>query len=342
MKLKLIILFVFQLEVKGRAHESPERPHKLLKQSDGLGTSGPSGNAKQGTLTALMSSKYNINSQRAQAITRKILAHIIQNLLPFRIVEDDSFVDLINFLDPRYTIPSRAYFTKEILPKLYNEAKAKVVDDLARAEVVSLTTDAWSSRATQSYITTTAQFIDVDWKLIEYVLETVHVPESHTAEKLAEVLMNTTTKWKTMRPGLNPVVTDNTAVMPLAVSKTECDWLGCFAHILNLVAQKGLEVSGMKKLLAKIKRIVLYFHKSNIAANELKEKQVQLKMASTPSKAKKLIMEVKTRWNSSYDMLVSYLDLEPAVVAALASPTCRAKSSDIDTLRVEDINNAKV
>ena len=53
---------------------------------------------------------------------------------------------------------------------------------------VSLTTDAWTSRATQSYITTTASFIDSQWELVEYVLDTQHVPGSHDAEKLAEVL----------------------------------------------------------------------------------------------------------------------------------------------------------
>ena len=43
---------------------------------------------------------------------------------------------------------------------MYQETKQSVVECLQQAPVVALTTDRWTSRATQSYITVTLHLID--------------------------------------------------------------------------------------------------------------------------------------------------------------------------------------
>ncbi|KAE8296915.1 hypothetical protein D5F01_LYC03527 [Larimichthys crocea] len=53
----------------------------------------------------------------------------------------------------------------------------------------------------------------------------------------------------------------------------------------------------------------------------------------------KLIVDVTTRWNSSLDMLERYLDLQPAVAAALLSPEVRHNTHEIDTLDNLDIRD---
>ena len=50
---------------------------------------------------------------------------------------------------------------------------------------IGLTTDCWSSKATQSFVTITAHFIDDDWKLVSAVLQ---FPGSHTGERIAQKL----------------------------------------------------------------------------------------------------------------------------------------------------------
>ena len=44
---------------------------------------------------------------------------------------------------------------------------------------VTVTTDGWVSRATDSYVTVTAVLV-VDWQMVNYVLQTRPMPESHT------------------------------------------------------------------------------------------------------------------------------------------------------------------
>ena len=137
---------------------------------------------------------------------------------------------------------------------------------------VALTTDAWSSRATMSFITTITHFIFPNWTLEEQVLETLHMPKSHNHDNIGEALYITAQKWGTIKPHtINAVVTDNAPVMPLAVAVSGLDpHLGCFVTNLNLCAQKGLEGSGMSKLLSCVRRMVTYFHKSNKASQTLK------------------------------------------------------------------------
>lgn len=47
-------------------------------------------------------------------------------------------------------------------------------------------------------------------------------------------------------------------------------YLGCFAHILNLAAQKALQVSCVGNLLAKVRRIVAFFQRSAVSTTALK------------------------------------------------------------------------
>ena len=292
-------------------------------------------------ISTFMQKKLNINSPRAKLISRKIGIFIAINLQPFSIVENEAFKDLVQTLDPRYAMPSRPYFSETIVPSLYNEVRERVSRKVQNACAVSLMTDGWSSRATMSYTTVTAHFITDKWTLEERVLETLHTPESHTAEQVGDALYDTARRWNTIREhSINAVVTDNAPNMVGGVAESGLDpHLGCFAHHLNLAAQKSLESTGLSKVLARVRRIVTYFHRSNLAAHALKQKQVQLQMSPSLSKSKMLIMDCKTRWNSTLDMLERYIELEMAVLAALHSPEIKKKQTDLDNLSPNDIQN---
>lgn len=77
---------------------------------------------------------------------------------------------------------------KKVIPKLYEDIKSTVSECLKQASFLAITTDSWTSRATQSYNTVTAHFIH-DWKLNSFVLQTRAMHESHTAENLSEFLI---------------------------------------------------------------------------------------------------------------------------------------------------------
>lgn len=93
-------------------------------------------------------------------MSRAIGKFIATDLRPFSMVESAGFKLLLSALEPRHQLPSRTYFSDNIIPELYKQTHTEVMGELKSAEMVYLTTDVWISRATESYITITAHFID--------------------------------------------------------------------------------------------------------------------------------------------------------------------------------------
>ena len=288
-------------------------------------------------LTGFMAKSLGINSVRAQNISKHIGVFIAHDLRPFGIVESPAFIKLLQVLEPRYKVPSRTYFSQTVVPSLYMEVKKDVMAGISKAVSVALTTDGWTSRATESYITTTAHYISQEWKLENKVLETTTLPCSHTGEALGEALNDTATRWNTKRQhGVNCVVTDNASNITLGVKLSGLQpHIGCFAHTINLATKRGLGVRKLDQLVGRVRRVVSYFHRSPQASHVLKEKLALLKIEGP----KKLVIDVSTRWNSTYDMLQRFALLEPAVMATLMTKEVRKDIKDVYTLSEEDVNN---
>lgn len=104
-------------------------------------------------------------STRATKIMQSVLCFICKDMRPLSVVENEGFRNMIKTLEPRYAIPSRQHITDIALLKMYKEVKATVLDSLSSAERVALTCDAWTSRATESYVTVTAHHITDEWNL---------------------------------------------------------------------------------------------------------------------------------------------------------------------------------
>ena len=104
------------------------------------------------------------------------------------------FRQLIHSLEPRYTILSRSIFRDQITPVWQMEIQSAIHDDLKQVDAVALTTDGWTSRATEPYNTITAHYVK-DCKLTTKVLQTEKMMGSHTGENLATELDIALEKW---------------------------------------------------------------------------------------------------------------------------------------------------
>ena len=156
------------------------------------------------------------------------------------------------------------------------------------------------------------------------VLQTRILNESHTGINTSEVLKAAAEEWG-LSNKVFALTTDNASNMKIAAIKAEMQQVGCLAHTLNLAAHKATDLATVSNLLAKVKTLVSYFHRSTVANAVLREKQELLKIP-----AHKLMNDVRTRWNSSYLMLERYIEQQTAVHAALLDEKIR-KQRDAPT-----------
>ncbi|XP_062170979.1 zinc finger BED domain-containing protein RICESLEEPER 2-like [Alnus glutinosa] len=162
----------------------------------------------------------------------------------------------------------------------------------------------------------TCHFIDSDWHLNRRVLNFCNVPPPHTGFLIADALQKCFQEWE-IENKICSITVDNARSNDVAVrvlkdifnmrkalfASGKLFHVRCVAHITNLLVQDGLgEISsivdcvrnGIKYLVASEGRLVKF---SEIA------KQLQLT-------SKKLLLDVATRWNSTYMMLAAALEFK--------------------------------
>jgi len=120
---------------------------------------------------------------------------ITMDFQPFSIVEDEGFQLLLRVLDRRYQLPSRKYFSEQVIPKMYTELKEKVVTVVQSAVTLALTTDCWTSRSTDFYISITLHFINDEFKRQLVVLDTFPMCERHTTQNLLSKILPILKAW---------------------------------------------------------------------------------------------------------------------------------------------------
>ena len=170
-------------------------------------------------------------------------------------------------------------------------------DILLEQPAIALTTDLWTSHATQGYITLTAHFIDKSWDMSQ-VLATRLVEVRHTGSNIATEITKILAEFKLTNS--SGILHDNAANMEVAMKILSFPHFGCCGHTLQLAIHDGLKASEITKTLARGQNIVAYFHRSLIATEALKKAQTGDNETQKPLG---LVQDVLTRWNSSFLML---------------------------------------
>ena len=83
-------------------------------------------------------------------------------------VEGSGFIECMSDVEPNYKIPSHKHIM-EVVHGMYKELHCKVMEDLTKAQWVSLTGDFWTLLAMDSYVRITVYFINEDWELMTRV-----------------------------------------------------------------------------------------------------------------------------------------------------------------------------
>ncbi|XP_042944560.1 zinc finger BED domain-containing protein RICESLEEPER 2-like [Carya illinoinensis] len=220
---------------------------------------------------------------------RELASHmILYHEYPFSLMKHVVFNRFMSANTPYWEKMSRAAAKKECMRTNENE-KTKLRALLKHVNKVHITTDMWTSCQKLSYMVVTCHFIDSDWHLQRRVLNFCNVPPPHTGLLIADALEKCFQSLG-IENKISSITVDNASSNDVAIlilkddfrlKKTLSYGLGEIRDIVDCVRD------GIKYLVASESRLKQF---SEIA------KQLQL-----PSK--KLILDVPTRWNSTYLML---------------------------------------
>lgn len=180
---------------------------------------------------------------------------------------------------------------------------------LKSVEHVTLTTDIWTDFQMKSFLGVTLHYLS-DQQLRSATLGVVELSETHTADYISDKLLTTLNEWEISLDIILAVVTDNGANIVKAITNTfgKNRHIPCFAHTLNLVCENTIKnCDGLIDLLEKVRSVVVWFRRTVKANDELRK--LQNNDGIPEGSTKKTILDVKTRWNSTFYMLERFLEL---------------------------------
>ncbi|KAK1900659.1 Zinc finger BED domain containing protein 1 [Dissostichus eleginoides] len=244
---------------------------------------------------------------------------LVNDIRLISMVEDEGFKQMVTTFHPGYTLPSRTHFTK-LMEGKYEATFGKLKDALkATKNKIALTTDAWTSVATEAYLGITCHFISDDWELNSFCLTTMPLEERHTGTNIAAWIEQAVERFEIPLSKVVAVVHDNGSNVVLAANilQEKHGWVSvrCTGHTLQLVINRALKHPQISKALGAARCLVEHFKSSELASSKLKTKQKQM---GTPEH--KLVQDVSTRWNSTYYMVTRLLEQRWPLTATLSDP----------------------
>lgn len=246
----------------------------------------------------------------------KDLVRLIVTLnISFRMVDSPEFKIYCAGLNSSIRIPCRQTVRKEIL-KEYKLYASKLGEIIRTIPSVALTTDTWTSRANRSYNVLTMHYIDpITFKLESLILDFAFFPTPHTGEYVAEYLWSIC-HFHGMLEKLQSITTDNGPNVVLGMKlfkdklldkkKIRVVHIRCIAHTLNVVVSKGFEE--FDPLLLKVRNLVIQVKNSPKQWETFQRYCKEVDIQPMP-----LLLDVATRWNSTFVMLERAIMLAPAI-----------------------------
>ena len=252
----------------------------------------------------LKGAAYSSQSVEFKKRTAAVLNYIVSDGRPLSTVESKAFLDMLAAFDNRYKLPSRRTVSDEHIPQMYMKIKSDIQSAISEnkhdAPRFSFTTDLWSSATMEPYISLTIHFVNSEMSLKKYTLETKYIPDKHTGVNLALAIEELLGYWNLDLSDVQVITTDSAANMIKMADEAKIRRLPCFGHILHNAVGKGMKGAEIERVIAKLKRIVAYFHQSHSRQRKLDE---ELKKGNKPPV--KLLAECPTRWGTCYDMFKS-------------------------------------
>ena len=264
---------------------------------------------------------------------RLLAEWICSDFQAFEVVENEFFKRFVNALNGEYKLPSRKTVSERLVPELAAVVETETKAVLNKATHVVISTDGWTSKATENFLALTCHFIQED----KFASITLGVEKliDQTAVGHANSINKILSKHEGLSRKVHTLISDNAEVMKCTARNMNLFWFGCYPHTLNLVVKDALKLPQCSALLTDVRNISSHFKRSCKASDRLCDIQKNMKMPQHRMKR-----DVETRWSSTYEMLERFTEQFAAVqmVCHEDEHLCCPSRSDVRELRkVQDL-----
>ncbi len=107
---------------------------------------------------------------------------IIQASMSFSLLKQESFLELVYLLDPRYVPPDRKTIRERI--EVENQCTFEKIKKILKNVSINLTCDVWTSLVLDPYLGITAHYINADWIFRSHILDVSVFPHPSDNESI--------------------------------------------------------------------------------------------------------------------------------------------------------------
>jgi hypothetical protein len=282
-----------------------------------------------------------------EAFKEVLVNWIVKKGLPFTVVEDDDFHAMIRMLRSGTKVPS-ANTIKNRIMDMFNAEKARVRALLQETPgKLSFSIDVWTSVNMEPFLGITVHWIDKEWRLQDMLLDLVPLEGPHTGKMLCAAFVGVCSDFGILTK-LLAVTSDNASSNSSFATELESickernipftradSHVRCMAHVIHLAVQtflKALNIevpdtdddddraafcdsgAGRVHFISRLRKLVV---KIKLSPQRLEKFARACKMSNVAER--KLVLDVKTRWSSTFLMLERALELREPLDAFVAS-----------------------
>ena len=202
------------------------------------------------------------------------LVHFFVNSLqPIDLIESPRLIELVRYMEPQLVLPSEGILTHQIIRHFYKKTKEELLNELADAEFVALSTELWIWKDTVRFLTVRVHFVDADMNRKSRVLNTQTAHDYYNTDDFHTVLVKIAQEWNIVQKIHCVVSKHNYKPLIEAVGRTNWTHVPCFGDSLKCLVSTALKrhTNKLHVICKKCRDIMKYFLDSDDRLATLQE-----------------------------------------------------------------------
>jgi hypothetical protein len=280
---------------------------------------------------------------------RKLVRWIVQTNQSFRVAENETFRNMLDYLNPIISA-TNAHLSHDAIRRRvieeYHFFRLHIIKTLHQSpSAIHIAFDGWTSRNRHPLFGIVAFFLDRNFRPQKIVLGLPNLTDRHTGENIAESVQNILETFELRRDKIGYFTLDNASNNDAAMERLAhgFQWacpmarrIRCFGHVVHLVARAMLlgkdDTSSVieddidteahdawlkRGPVGKLHNLMVWINRSNRVTEMLREAQRQDREKCWPGLLD-VIVDNNTRWLSQFYMMSRAIKLRPYIEAVIS------------------------